>query len=274
MSEDQKNLDQVTETLEEVENEAQENEGANEQEVGHEDEERESSEQKGQEQDKDQEEEEGSKDYNFQELRKSKEKIEKERDEALLYAWQYYQELNRGQTQQQAPQKEPEPEEDPIGDIGDDDLIEGKHFKKAFQKLKKDYEKSQEQQRNQMVEQEIIRQHPDFMDVVNTENIARLNKEYPEVAESLKYTPDIKKKALSVYNVVKKFGIYEEKNKKDYTKQKETVRKNIKKPRASTSGSSQQGDTPLSKANEYSSGLTPELRKKLREEMRQAAKKY
>ena len=48
---------------------------------------------------------------------------------------------------------------------------------------------------------------------------------------------------------------------------------NAQKPRPLTSISPQQGDSPLSKANAFANGLTPELQAQLLKEMKQSMKR-
>jgi len=67
--------------------------------------------------------------------------------------------------------------------------------------------------------------------------------------------------------MVKKLGIYKPDN---YEKDRAHVATNANKPRSSASISPQQGDSPLSNANAFADGLTPELKKKLYAEMLEA----
>jgi hypothetical protein len=50
------------------------------------------------------------------------------------------------------------------------------------------------------------------------------------------------------------------------------AQKNASKPKPLASVSPQQGDSPLSRANAFANGLTPELQKQLRQEMEEARK--
>lgn len=203
----------------------------------------------------------------FKSLRDAKEKAEKERD-ALL------QQFLQSQTQQptkEAPQVEIDDNID--FDIDEDGLVEGRYVKKVTNKLKsieaqiKNYKT---QQQLQTTEAKIKAQFPDFDKVVSEENVYMLNEQFPEIAQTLKDTPDLYNKAASAYNIMKRFGIYKENT---YQPERQKAEDNLKKPRPLTSASPQQGDSPLSHANAFANGLTPELKKQLNEEMFAARKK-
>lgn len=242
-----------------------------------------------------------NKDYNFRNLREAREKAEKERDEALAYAYQYYQQLqnqqqnNYGsnaeqiprsqgqQVQQQKNQNEIEDVEELLKSFEDDELVDGKKVKKALHALSSQYKRTQEsvkEQQNriqmQQTEREILNTYSDFDEVVNDNSIRMLNKYYPNTAISLSRDPDVKTKALAVYEAIKSRGLNKKVVKKDYSKSKKRVQDNAMKPRSSSGGTSQRGDTPMSKANEYSSAthLTEEDKKRLREHTKKYAGQY
>jgi hypothetical protein len=124
----------------------------------------------------------------------------------------------------------------------------------------------------QSAEARIKSDFPDFEQVVSMENVERLNEDFPELAETLRDTKDLYKKAASAYKVIKKTGIYQDQG--AYMAQKQKAVENLKKPRPTSSVAPHQGDSPLSKANAFANGLTPELQKKLREEMYAARRGY
>jgi hypothetical protein len=211
------------------------------------------------------------KELNFRAIRDAADRASRERDDALRRLQEY--EARYAQpTQTQEP--EPVEESDIELNVKEDDLVEGKHIKKmvahikkleAQQKafLKKTYETS--------AEARIRAQYSDFDKVMTIENMQALSKTYPELAKSINASSDLYDKAVSAYTLIKKFGIYED---EPYAAEKERAVSNSMKPKPLASISPQQGDTPLSRANAFANGLTDDLKRKLREEMAAASKKY
>ena len=76
-------------------------------------------------------------------------------------------------------------------------------------------------------------------------------------------------KAVSAYKHIKKLGLYTEDT---YQADRDLAQRNAAKPKPLVSVSPQQGDSPLSRANAFANGLTPELQKQLRQEMEDARK--
>lgn len=206
---------------------------------------------------------------NFRSLREAKEKAERERDALLAQ----FLEAQTGKKPTQQEVKKMDIDDNIDFDIDEDGLVEGRYVKKVTNKLKaledqlKNY---QSQQKQQTIESRIKSQFPDFDKVVSEENVYLLNEQYPEIAQTLKDTSDLYNKAVSAYNVMKRFGIY-----KEDLHQSDRIRaeQNLKKPRPLTSASPQQGDSPLSHANAFANGLTDELKKQLQAEMFAARRK-
>jgi len=199
---------------------------------------------------------------NFRTLREEKEKIERDHAEAMKRLADY-EKMNRQNA-----------EEDLEINLGDDDLFEGKHYKKLQKQLKKQEEtlkKYQEQAQLTSTEARLHAQYADFDKVVSPENIKILRETEPELAEALASTPDLYSKAVSAYKMIKKLGIYVKDN---YEQDREIAKKNSLKPKPLASVSPQQGDSPLTKVNAFANGLTPELKKQLWREMEEASKGY
>lgn len=201
----------------------------------------------------------------FRDVRAAKEKAERERD-ALMQ-----QMLNMQRQQYQQPEKpqqqvvEEEPDID--FDIDPDSLVEGKHVKKlaaAYKSMQKQMREYQNQTQAVTVEARIRATYPDFEKVVSQENIAILNEQYPEVAATLRDTPDMFNKAATAYSVIKNFGIHKQ---TALAPERAKAIANSQKPRPLASVSPQQGDSPLSKANAFANGMTDELKEQLRKEM-------
>ncbi len=209
------------------------------------------------------------KDRNFRIMREDRERIARERDEALRRLQEY--EMRSAKPQHQ---EEPEADDDIDLDIKDDDLVEGKHLQKMktyIKKLQAQQKTFQKRATEATAETRLKSQYPDFDTVMTMENMQALSRAYPELAASVNATGDLYNKAVSVYTLIKKFGIHDD---KPYEAEKERIVANQAKPKPLTSISPQQGDTPLSRANVFANGLTDELKKKLREEMAAASKRY
>lgn len=205
---------------------------------------------------------------NFRNLREARERAEWERDTLKAQIEQMQRSGNRSEPVKQEVQQE-EPDDFDF-QIEDDALLEGKHAKKLVQelkKVKKELRSYHSQTSETAVEAKIKSNFPDFTDVVSQQNVARLNSEFPEIAQTLRDTPDIYNKAAAAYSIMKRFGIYKDTS---YDEDKMKAVKNAQKPRPVASVSPQQGDSPLSKANAFANGLNKELQKKLLEEMNAA----
>lgn len=196
---------------------------------------------------------------NLAALREARERAEKERDEAIEYIKQLQ--------QRQLPPEEQDPDLDP------DDLVEWKYVDKKIKKLESKISQYENQTAYQMTEARLKSQFNDFDNVVTKENIEALRLAHPEIAQALHSTPDLYNKAVSTYNIIKKFGIGHVSPQALHDK--EAIARNMSKPRATNSVSPQQGDSPLSKANDFASGnLTEERKAQLYREMMQARNNY
>lgn len=189
---------------------------------------------------------------NFSKLRESKEKLEREHQEALRRIKEL-QELKESQRQQE--------ELDDIDDPTEKKLKQLEHQVREFQL----------NSAAQTIEIKLKTNHPDFEDIVNKDNIDKFRSEYPEIADSINSSSDLYKKATATYTLIKKLGIAADPR---YDKDKERVLQNTNKPRPLTSVSPQQSESPLSKANAFADGLTPELQQQLYQEMIESSKKY
>lgn len=204
---------------------------------------------------------------NFKALRESKERVERERDEAVrrLQDIEY-------QNSQEAHYEEPVEQEE--SSIAPDDLVEGKHLSKVEKKIKKLEQQVQEYQQNSTVmsaEAKLKAQYPDFDNVVSRDNLKMLQEAYPELYHTLNSSTDLYSTAVSTYTIIKKMGIHKEDL---YKSDKDLAHKNASKPKPLASVSPQQGDSPLSRANAFANGLTEELKTQLRKEMAEARKKH
>lgn len=181
---------------------------------------------------------------NFARLREERARAEYERDEAIRYIQQMQ--------QQQQPQPEPD------DNVSPDDLVEAKYVDRKIQKLEKQLRQYEQQTQYQVTEARIKSHLNDFDQVVTKANIDALRSQYPEIAQALHATPDIYNKAVSTYNIIKKFGINQT---PQSMHDKTVVAKNAIKPRSTNSISPQMGDSPLNKANDFANGFLSEERK-------------
>jgi hypothetical protein len=149
------------------------------------------------------------------------------------------------------------------GILGDDDLVDGKSLKSVKQEIK--------DLKNQLINARIKSQYADFDSVVTVDNLNILRDSYPEIMETLRTSNDTYTQACSAYTLIKKLGIIP--NQQDM-QNRARVQVNSNKPRPAVSVGPQQGDSPLSKANAFDGGLTPELKKQLHKEMEEYRKRY
>lgn len=198
----------------------------------------------------------------FARLREAKERAEYERDEAIRY-------IQRMQTQNT--DQHPSTDEK---DLAPDDLTEKWYVDKRIKNLENQIKQYEQYTQSNVAEARIRSQYNDFDQVVTPETIEILRNTYPEVAQTLHATPDLYSKAVSTYNIIKKFGISRSHNPQaEYEKQ--LAQRNASKPRSTNSVSPQQGETPLNKANEWANGiLTQERKSQLYKEMMEAKNNY
>jgi hypothetical protein len=196
---------------------------------------------------------------NFKAMEQKMRRIERERDEALK------------QVQAPKPQELQEEPEEEIS-IGADDIAEGKHVKalaKQIAQLKAEIKQNKQASTTMSAEAMLKAQYPDIDKVVTKDNLDALRDADPEFAEMLDTSSSFRAKAISAYKHIKKLGLYTEDN---YVAEREQAQKNANKPKPLASVSPQQGDSPLSRANAFANGLTPELQKQLLKEMSEARK--
>jgi hypothetical protein len=207
---------------------------------------------------------------NLRLLREKAERAERERDE-MMRMLQLEREI-RGPARDNTPQ----PQDDMFSDIdiAEDDYVDGKKFK-AMQKQMKNLlmQNMQQQQTQQLanqqlaIEAKIKSQYPDFDRIVTRDNIEMLNAMDPILANALNKSPDLYEKAVSTYNVIKKFNI------NNYSQEEQNGRKikeNQSKPRSLASISPQTADSPLSRVNIFAQGLTKDVKEMLNKEMNEA----
>lgn len=217
-----------------------------------------------------------SREDNFRAVREAKDKAERERDAVLRQMVEMQMKMQQDAVPRYQPAQEDSYDDDDDEleiNFSEDDLVDGRTVKKVadrIRRLESKLKKQNHRTREMDTEQRIKSNFPDFDRVVSPENVQRLNEEYPEVAISLRDTPDIYNKAASAYKIIKQFGYA--KTAVPFDSDRAKAQANAQKPRPLASVSPQQGDSPLSHANAFANGMTDELKAQLRKEMAQARK--
>ena len=171
--------------------------------------------------------------------------------------------------QNQAPKQAPDDDDEEIR-IQPDDLVEGKHLSRYDKKIRKMEQQIREYQAKTYettAETRIKQEFPDYDKVVTQESLYILQNQFPELAQSISSNPDLYSKAKAAHLAITKLGI----NPNDTSIQQETINKNVAKPKPLASIAPQQGDSPLTRANAFASGLTQELKDQLYKEALEAA---
>lgn len=198
--------------------------------------------------------EETDRERNLRRMREQLQQAQRERDEALRYA----QEM-----------KAREEQEDLEFNVAPDEILEGRHAAKLQKKFKR-HEELMRQQQQQMqaliIESKLKASYPDFDHVVTKENIEVLSAQYPEIAQTIHSSPDLYNKAASAYTIIKNLNLANN-TQSYYQKEKEIAHRNAAKPKPLAAIAPQQGNTPLSRVNDFGPDLTPDAKKAIYKEM-------
>jgi len=176
-------------------------------------------------------------------------KLEQEQEELKRRLAQY-------ETQKQ-------PEED---NLSDDDLIEKRHLNNMAKK----YEEKFNALEAKLAMSNLQAEMPDYYTVVTEDSAKMLEDADPDLARSILSNPDQASRARAAYKAIKMYGFAKTDKHK---KQHEKAQTNAAKPRPLASVSPQQGESPLSRANAFAEGLTPELKAELLKEMQVCRRK-
>jgi len=193
----------------------------------------------------------------FKEIRAKADKLQRERDEALLTLRRIEEYALQQQQQARQPVAEPEP------DLDDDDYVEAKHFKSKISHLEKQLNQFQQQQQSSSIEMQLRAKYPDFDRVMTYENISNLLEMRPEIAQALLKSPDIYNKAASTYTILKEMGIHQDNS---YEPERERAQQNFNKPQ--TAAALKKTESALSHASEFSgSRLTQDRKEEIWKQM-------
>ena len=198
---------------------------------------------------------------NFRSLREKAQRAEQERDE--LYRM----------LQEERSRKSAVPEEDLSINIGEDEIAEGKHLSKVQKKisrLEQQLQNYQQQTAQIAIEAKLRVEYPDIESVISPDNLKELADKYPAVAKTLDSNNDLYNKAIAAYTMIKNLNIGQP---DPYAQEKARAQQNAARPKTANYVSPQQGESPLTKANAFVNGLTPELKQQLWKEMEDAAKR-
>ena len=191
--------------------------------------------------------------YNWRELRKSRDELQSR-----------VQDLEK----MVAPKQEGTEED---LNLAPDDLVEWRHVQKQIKKVEDKLRQYQDVSTEISIESKLKTQFPDFDKVVTKENIEILKRNEPEIAAALIASNDLYSKGVSAYKMLKNLNIYKEDT---FEKDRQKAQENLDKPRSLSSVSPQSGNSPLSKANAFAEGLTPDLKKQLYKEMQESRKSF
>jgi len=197
------------------------------------------------------------KDENWRLLRQSKEKLQRELDEA------------RELLAQRQVATKPAEENIDLNDLGlsENDLAEGRHLltiKKELAALKKAREEDLKRLTMSNAEMRIKNDFPDFEKVVSYENQKKLREIDPDVADAILATGDVYKAHSMAYKMIKLLNIHRDTS---YDADKLKAQQNLAKPKSLSTIAPQKSESPLSHANAFANGLTPELKDQLVKEM-------
>jgi hypothetical protein len=158
------------------------------------------------------------------------------------------------------------PKQEPEDDSNDDDFVEWrdlKEHKKRMNEMEKDLKKQQQVNANYLAITRLISENADYQAVMTQENIDKLEKEYPELAHSLSTNQEPYSQRKSIYQAIKKFGIFQEKT---YEKEKEAIQENAAKPLPAAAIGGKANSAAISTAHLFASNgkLTEEMKEKIR----------
>lgn len=190
---------------------------------------------------------------NFRELRNKLDRLQRERDEAIHY-------IKDIEAKANANNNIPVVDDEDFN-LDPDAIAEGKHISKVANKVKK--------LEQQLTEARLKAKYQDFDKIVSQDNVEALRQSHPEIWATINSTSDLYNKAVSAYTLIKELGISRNDS---YDQDKMLIQQNAAKPKPFAAVSSQQGDSPLSKANAFAGGLTDQLKGQLIKEMVEAMK--
>lgn len=163
-------------------------------------------------------------------------------------------------------QREAIPQEEEVN-LNDDDIPTYAHVKKTWSKREKNLEeKIRKEVKAELAQATLKLQYPDYDDVVTQEKIEELKTRNPELALSLSHNPDPYAQAIAAYKLIK---MIEANETPKSSVEKEKALKNSQKP---LSVNAVPKASAVGNIGMFENGLTPDLKKQLWTEMKQAMK--
>jgi hypothetical protein len=169
--------------------------------------------------------------FNIKEMRKAKERAEREAADAKQ---------KLAEIEAQRPKEEDTP-------LEAEDFVEGKHFTRIQNRMQK---LEAENQRIRDL-RDLSALYPDYNSVMTQDAIEKFAEAEPELAVALEAASQgkgWKNAAASTFKLIKKMN----NNDSGYSRERAKAAQNAAKPRSLSSISSQQGKSPISRANEFS----------------------
>ena len=202
---------------------------------------------------------------NFRALRAEKERLQKEWDADRQRMARLEEELAR------RAQPQVSPEVDEFADIDSNDWMT---YEKSQKLIAKQTQKAVEEalakeaarRRQEEAPQRVRQRFPDIESVVTEENVRKLQAMEPDIANALGMISDQEAKAVAAYKYIKALVPQVAEN----SAAKQRIQENANMPK---SLSSVGANSPLSAADAYANGLTPELKKQLYAEMQSYSKR-
>ena len=138
---------------------------------------------------------------NWKNLREEKDRVQRERDEAVALLRQIEnQVLSEQKKAKEAPSNE-------FDDLDADDYIPRSYVDKKYKELRREVEEYKKTNYERTVESQMKAQFSDFDEIVSHDNIKKLKDAYPEIASSIASNSDLGSRAKAAYTVIKKLGI-------------------------------------------------------------------
>jgi len=164
---------------------------------------------------------------------------------------------------------EAEPSLDEL-DLRDDDIAEGKHYKalkREVRQLNEAVAKANAEREKLAAEARLRATYPDIFNIVTQDNMEELAKIEPELVESIVTSPKTYSQHIAAYKLIKKSNIGAL---DPYADDKARAQKNMAKPKSAATVAPRMGESPLSDAERFQNGMTPEIQAQLLREMNEA----
>lgn len=157
--------------------------------------------------------------------------------------------------------------EEPPDEFEDDDLVEGKHLKKLKKELKNIQSQLKESQALS-TEDRIKLNFPDYYSVVSPENLKYLEKNEPELAETLIHSPNAYNQRVAAYRIIKQLkGIGAD----PVSSERKKAEENSQKPLSVNAITKQ---SAIGSAHMFENGLTKDVKARLWKEMEESRKGF